>query len=148
MILLDYCEKENINLNGKDVLYFPIDRRISISKDEMEAIDIMRKLTMGKTFREEIECCFDIFDPFKWESWENGGEITCGYDQLMNLMFRVYIDKPSILIIDHIEQNLHILVANYLIEVFNSNPLISQIIFTTYQENILKKVEDYIWKKI
>jgi len=149
-VLLDYCKENNIDLNGDDVLYFPIDRKISISKEDIEkynslGYEIMGKLTNTNFItREKIESAFDISDPFKWEDWKIGNEITCGYEQILNMIFSALINNKKILIIDHLEQNLHLLSALFLGKIFILHGNFSHIILTTYQDVILNKLEGYI----
>ena len=138
--LLSHCNKNNIVLNGKEVLYLPIDRKILVSKEEIEAYEIMSKLMGEKFNRKNIENIFSISDPFRWNAWRKEKVITSGYEQLLSIIFFILLNSnKKILVIDHIEQNLHVLTTIHLIRMILSNFDFSDFIFTTYQESVLNK---------
>jgi len=142
--LLSYCNKNNIDLNSNEVLYLSVDRKILVSKKEIETYEIMNKLIGLKINRKIVEESFDCSDPFRWEDWEKGNEITCGYEQLISIIFFILLNEDKkILIIDHIEQNLHIAVALHLIKTISNNFNFSNFIFTAYQDYILEKYPIY-----
>ena len=142
--LLDYCKKNNIDLNSDEVLYFPIDRKILVSRDEIDAYDIMNKLTDGLSLRESIERAFDVSDPFKWEDWTLGADINCGYEQILNFLFVVSFKKRDTIVIDRIEKNLHVTTALYLIKILIDDLKIKNVIITTYQDTIIEWYNDMV----
>jgi len=138
--LLSHCNEKNIDLNSDDVLYLSIDRKILVSKEEIEACEVMCKLMGEEISRQKIEYSFSITDPFRWNAWRKEKEITCGYEQLLSVIFFILLNEnKKILIIDHIEKNLHVLTTLHLIKMILSNFNFSDFIFTTYQESVLDR---------
>ena len=142
--LLDYCKKNNIDLNSDEVLYFPIDRKILVSRDDIDAYDIMNKLIGELSLRESIERAFGIHDPFKWEDWKLDADITCGYEQILNFLFVISFKKRDTIVIDHIEKNLHVITAKYLIKILIEDLKIPNVIITTYQDTIIEWCNDMV----
>jgi len=143
--LLSYCNEKNIDLNSNEVLYLPIDRKILVSKEEIEAYEVMSKLIDEKFNRKNIENMFSISDPFRWNAWRKEKVITSGYEQLLSIIFFILLNgNKKVLVIDHIEKNLHVLTTIYLIRVILNNFNFSDFIFTTYQESVLIKYIDLI----
>jgi predicted ATP-dependent endonuclease of OLD family len=133
--------------NGENVLYFETNRRLSISKDDMDSICVYQKLTLGFDILDGIQQSFDMSDPFILEEMKVGDLIHCGYMQLVNLFFSLerfhQKDKRKIiLIIDNFELNLHPLVQRHLIKILNDYKIIKKIILSTYEWN-----EDFILPK-
>lgn len=124
----------------ENVLYFETNRRLSISKEEIDSICVYQKLTLGFNILEGIEQSFDISDPFILEEMKVGDLIHCGYMQLVNLFFNLEkrhqeSKKGIILIIDNVELNLHPLVERELIKVLNTYKMIKKVIVSTYTWN-------------
>lgn len=137
--LLEAIRDEYMSRN-KNVLYFGTDRRLSVSKEEIDSICVYQKLILGFNILEGIEQAFDMSDPFILEEMKVGDLIHCGYMQLVNLFFnleRNYRDskKEIILIIDNVELNLHPLVERELIKVLNTYKMIKKVIVSTYTWN-------------
>ena len=150
-----YLKEKNIDLVSSDVLFFPIDRKITISKEEIEKYESVEYVMMGKLTnthyitREDTEAAFDIHDPFHWEDWEIGKNIACGYEQILNMIFSIISSKnKKILVIDHLEQNLHVLTTIYFLNNLLNNKNFTDIIITTYQPSILERFKEYTYKGI
>ena len=150
-----YLKEKDIDLASNDVLFFPINRKITVSKEEIEKYNSLKYKMMGKltnTYyitREDVEKYFDIRDPFSWENWESDKEITCGYEQLLNIMFSVISNEDKkILVIDKLEQKLHVLTATFLLSNLMDSKRFIDIIITTYQPHILERFKDYVYEGV
>lgn len=142
--ILKALEKELLKNNN--VLFFGEDRRMNISSEEMDAIDVAMSLERKKTFRHYLETSLRIYDPFLHD-FKKGDNISCGYLQLLNFLYSIYKyleGKTScVLIVDDISRSLHPLLAYIFItslpELF---PKINNIIFSTYNSYIVEKFSD------
>ena len=129
---------------GANTIYFPSDRMMNVSKDEIETIDISFKLAKGMTLRENIENAYNIKDPFKFEEIYKGKEIDCGYLQVLNFFYTIHSNpnKNLNIIIDNLHCNLHYLIQEKL--VFDLMTCyankIDRFIFSVYNTDPFKRI--------
>lgn len=126
--------------NSEDVLYIPSqNRRFLVSKDSIEAIEMALKLSNKFSIKKFVENNLDIKDPFAYERIDLNCEINCGYMQVMNILYSIY-NHPSnelVLMIDHFEQGLHVLVLRNLLNTLINIKKIKKIFITTSCDLIL-----------
>lgn len=119
---------------GANTIYFPWDRTMNVNKDEIEAINMSFSLSRNINMRENIEFAYDMRDPFKFEEIEKGGKIDCGYLQIINFFYTIFVNpyKNLNIIIDNLHCNLHYLVQDKLIKDIMAYSRIDRLIFSVF----------------
>ena len=130
----NYFEEKNFN-----VIYFPTYRTLQVSKEEIQAFDVLRKLSNKPTIIEYLNEACDMKDDFALDNYIPGNTITCGYLQMINFLYTISYaiqknknNKPFILLIDNFELNLHVLMRYKFLNDLLSWVNIDKIIVTTY----------------
>ena len=72
--------------NDENVFYFKENRKMQISKTQIENYNLLSKCN-GNNILKIIEYCYDMSDPFEFEKIQIGYPITCGYLQILNFIF-------------------------------------------------------------
>lgn len=125
-----------------NIIFFSDHRTMNFSKNDIDSIDIMLKLQNIESFKNRIEMAYNIQDPFALNDTFKGSKITCGYIQLLNFFYTIYIKisnvKKNIVIIDNIELSLHPLILvrliNDIIKEFN----IHKLIISTHSHHLIQ----------
>lgn len=144
IFLKEQYEKKN------NVLYFPANRKLLIKTEQINTDDerVMNKLAYGKNFtlKELIEYSYDMKDPFAFENCGYGEKIHCGYLQIMNILYQIKLSNYSdlIVIIEHIENNLHPLIQyKFIFDLFHHEK-VKTLICSSFSEYILNEWKQYV----
>lgn len=143
-------EIKNYYETQHDVLYFSEDRRVTISKEIMHSVDIIRALLNMEPLKDSLSKGLDIYDHFALENLTYGQRINCGYLQLINLYYNIAMAPTKIsLIIERAELNYHIMLLNYILASFLDSQITRKfynVTVTTYDERIyIPRLQKYIF---
>lgn len=102
-----------------DIISFPEKRRFLFSNDEIDSIDVLNNLNKFKiNIKEYIKERYNIEDTFSLNNIKKDDIITCGYLQIINFFYKLFLhieSKDKIIIIDNFDLNLHHIITQQLL---------------------------------
>lgn len=135
-LIESFCNNEN------NILYFPRNRNIMIGKDDLlSPQDYIDKINGELTVLEKLQKYYDIEDIYLYNEWEYGGRIDCGAKQIINFIFTIkkYSNKDTTIVIDHFEQNLHVLLAStFLQHLMYRDYKFKKLVISAYNKNVIQ----------
>lgn len=131
--------REYFTEQGENVLYFEAERRLMVTKDQIEAAVVMNKLMYDNFFNEiDLNASLIAIDR-EYETYMNRGTT-----QLLNFLTQITLSEECMVMIDMPERNLDMHAKYIIIKAILSISNVKKLIIVTHQPEIINGHTDKV----